>query len=276
MGNPNLSSESAVSTNFGVIYQNDTLYASLDWWAFAFEDSFQTESFNDIVGAYSANSCTGANGVPTDSAVCNELRTHLFPVAAHTNLASVERIVVNWINGQDIDTSGIDLSIKYQFAEAYNGVFAVGFDGTYLLEYDRADQLDISGNVTLAPGGDLAGFLNYNEGPSFTSKPEIQANASLTFENDAHYAGLILRHVGSYDDAGAPARLANLSTIDSHTTFDGHYVYRGLEDWTMSLSIVNIADEDPPEARGDLAYDPFTHNPFGRLIKVGVTYTLPE
>jgi iron complex outermembrane receptor protein len=276
VGNPNLSSESAVSTNFGVIYQNDTLYASLDWWAFAFEDSFQTESFNDIVGAYSANSCTGANGVPTDSAVCNELRTHLFPVAAHTNLASVERIVVNWINGQDIDTSGIDLSIKYQFAEAYNGVFAVGFDGTYLLEYDRADQLDISGNVTLAPGGDLAGFLNYNEGPSFTSKPEIQANASLTFENDAHYAGLILRHVGSYDDAGAPARLANLSTIDSHTTFDGHYVYRGLEDWTMSLSIVNIADEDPPEARGDLAYDPFTHNPFGRLIKVGVTYTLPE
>ena len=44
----------------------------------------------------------------------------------------------------------------------------------------------------------------------------------------------------------------------------------------MSLSIVNIADEDPPEARGDLAYDPFTHNPFGRLIKVGVPYTLPE
>jgi hypothetical protein len=44
----------------------------------------------------------------------------------------------------------------------------------------------------------------------------------------------------------------------------------------MSLSIVNIADEDPPEARGDLAYDPFTHNAFGRLIKLGVTYSMEQ
>ena len=40
-------------------------------------------------------------------------------------------------------------------------------------------------------------------------------------------------------------------------------------------NIVNVANEDPSEARGDLAYDPFPHNPFGRLIKVGVTYNLP-
>ncbi len=274
VGNPNLSSESAVSTNFGVIYQNERFYGSLDWWSFAFEDSFQTESFNDIINAYSRNDCTGDGTVPTDSPVCNELRSHIFPAAAHTRLAATERIVVNWINGQDIDTSGIDLSLKYDFAEAFGGSFSLGFDGTYLLEYERADQLDISGTVTLAQGGDLAGFLNYNQGPSFTSKPEIQASASLTFENDDHYAGLILRHVGSYDDTGAPADLAHLATIDSQTTFDGHYVFGGLEGWKMSLSIVNIADEDPPEARGDLAYDPFTHNAFGRTIKLGVTYSM--
>jgi hypothetical protein len=79
-----------------------------------------------------------------------------------------------------------------------------------------------------------------------------------------------------YDDTGAPADLSHLATIESHTTFDGHYVFAGLEDWTMSLSIVNIADEDPPEARGDLAYDPFTHNAFGRLIKLGVTYSMEQ
>jgi iron complex outermembrane receptor protein len=276
VGNPNLSSESAVSTNFGVIYQNDRFYGSLDWWSFAFEDSFQTEGFNDIVGAYSSNGCTGDGTVPKDSAVCNELRAHIFPKAAHTRLAATERIVVNWINGEDIDTSGIDLSLKYDFAEAFDGTFDLAFDGTYLLEYDRADQLDISGTITLAQGGDLAGFLNYNKGPSFTSKPEIQASASLTFENDVHYAGLIVRHVGSYDDSGAPDDLAHLATIDRHTTFDGHYVFAGLENWRMSLSIVNIADEDPPEARGDLSYDPFTHNAFGRMIKLGVSYSMAQ
>ncbi|MDG1704701.1 MAG: TonB-dependent receptor [Pseudomonadales bacterium] len=276
VGNPNLSSESAVSTNFGVIYQNDRFYGSLDWWSFAFEDSFQTESFNHIITAYSSNNCIDDSGAATDSPICNELRSHIFPEAAHTSLAATERIVVNWINGQDIDTSGVDLSLKYDFAEAFGGSFGLGFDATYLLEYERADQLDISGTVTLASGGDLAGFLNYNQGPSFTSKPELQANASLTFENDGHYAGLFIRHVGSYDDTGAPADLSHLATIDSHTTFDGHYVFAGLEDWTMSLSIVNIADEDPPEARGDLAYDPFTHNAFGRLIKLGVTYSMEQ
>ena len=274
VGNPNLSSESAVSTNFGVIYQNDRFYGSFDYWSFAFEDSFQTESFNALLGAYGANDCTGDGVTPTENAVCNELRTHIFPIAAHSNLASTERIVVNWINGQDINTSGLDISLSYDLAEAYNGVISAGFEGTYLLEYDRADQLDISGNITLAAGGDLAGFLNYNEGPSFTSKPQIQASAKITFENDYHYAGFIARHVGSYDDTGAPARLSHLATIDSHTTFDGHYVYNGLEDWTMSLSILNIADEDPPEARGDIAYDPFTHNAFGRMIKLGVAYRL--
>jgi outer membrane receptor protein involved in Fe transport len=225
---------------------------------------------------HSSNNCIDDGGAATDSPICNERRSHIFPEAAHTSLAATERIVVNWINGQDIDTSGVDLSLKYDFAEAFGGSFGLGFDATYLLEYERADQLDISGTVTLASGGDLAGFLNYNQGPSFTSKPELQADASLTFENDGHYAGLFIRHVGSYDDTGAPADLSHLATIESHTTFDGHYVFAGLEDWTMSLSIVNIADEDPPEARGDLAYDPFTHNAFGRLIKLGVTYSMEQ
>jgi hypothetical protein len=29
-------------------------------------------------------------------------------------------------------------------------------------------------------------------------------------------------------------------------------------------------------ARGDLAYDPFTHNAFGRMIKVSFSYTVFE
>ena len=40
-----------------------------------------------------------------------------------------------------------------------------------------------------------------------------------------------------------------------------------------TLNVINVGDEDPPAARGDLNYDPFTHNPFGRMIKVGVKYT---
>ncbi len=274
VGNPALGSEEAVSTNIGVIYQTDNFYGSIDYWAFSFEDSFQTEGFNSILNAYSDNDCLGAGGVPTDSAVCNELRTHIFPVAAHTNLAATERIVVNWLNGQDIETSGIDFKAEYRFDGIMDGSVSIGVDGTYGLEYERDPQLDISGNIRLAPGGDLMGLLNYNQGPSFTSKPELKAAAHISYEDDVHYAGVIARYVGEYDDTGAPPDLPWLATIDSQTTVDLNYVYRGLDNLVLSASIVNIADEDPPMARGDLAYDPFTHNPFGRMIKVGFTYTV--
>jgi outer membrane receptor protein involved in Fe transport len=276
VGNPLLGSEEAVSTNFGLIYQTDNFYGSIDYWAFSFKDSFQTEGFNSIINAYGDNECLGADGVPTNSAVCNELRTHIFPVAAHTSLASTERIVVNWLNGQDIDTSGIDFKAEYRFDGIMDGSVTVGIDGTYGLEYERDAQLDLSGNIQLAAGGDLMGFLNYNQGSAFTSKPELKLAAHVAYEDNVHYAGLIARHIGEYDDAGAPAAYPWLATIDSHTTFDLNYVYRGMDDLVLSASVVNVTDEDPPAARGDLNYDPFTHNAFGRMIKLSFTYTLLE
>lgn len=276
VGNPSLGSEEAVSTNFGMIYQTDNFYGSIDYWAFSFKDSFQTEGFNSIINAYSGNDCLGADGVPTNSAVCNELRTHIFPVAAHTSLASTERIVVNWLNGQDIDTSGIDFKAEYRFDGIMDGSVTVGIDGTYGLEYERDAQLDLSGSIQLAAGGDLMGFLNYNQGSAFTSKPELKLAAHVAYEDNVHYAGLIARHIGEYDDAGASAAYPWLATIDSHTTFDLNYVYRGMDDLVLSASVVNVTDEDPPAARGDLNYDPFTHNAFGRMIKLSFTYTLLE
>jgi outer membrane receptor protein involved in Fe transport len=274
VGNPNLGSEEAVSTNFGVVYQTDNFYGSIDYWAFTFEDSFQTEGFNSIINAYSGNDCLGSDGVPTDSAVCNELRTHIFPAAAHTSLAATERIVVNWLNGEDIETSGIDFKAEYRFDGVRDGSVTIGLDGTYGLEYERDAQLDFSGNIQLAAGGDLMGLLNYNQGPAFTSKPELKAAAHISYEDDVHYASLIARYVDEYDDAGASASYPWLQTIDDQMTYDLNYVYRGIDDLMISASIVNVTDEDPPAARGDMNYDPFTHNPFGRMMKVTFTYTV--
>jgi outer membrane receptor protein involved in Fe transport len=274
IGNPLLSSEEAFSTNIGLIYQNESFYASIDYWAFTFEDSFQREGFNQLLGAYSSNGCI-ADGAATDSVACNTIGSHIFPIAARSNLASTERIEVNWLNGTEIKTSGVDFKGEYTWSELMNGSVSVGIDGTFGLEYQRDAGLDISGSVVLAPASDLMGKLNYNAGPSFTSKPELKLAAHVSYETDAHYAGLVVRHVGEYDDTGAPARLAALlGTIEDHTTIDLNYVYRGFDGLTLSASVVNVADEDPATARGDLAYDPFTHNAFGRMMKVGFTYTV--
>lgn len=275
IGNPNLDSEKALSTNFGLIYQNENFYGSIDFWRFDFEDSFQTEGFGSIVTAYYTTNACAAGGVIVDNPTCNALRGHIFPVAAHTDDADIERIAVNWINGQDITTSGLDFRLEYDFHEVLDGSVTVGAEGTYLLEYERDDQLDIGG-ILLGPGGDLSGQLNYNQGPAFTSKPELKMNAFAKYSRDGHTGQVIVRYISDYDDTGNSTNplYSHLDTIDDHTTVDLHYNYTGLEGWNFSLNVINVADEDPPAARGDLNYDPFTHNPFGRMIKVGVKYTL--
>jgi iron complex outermembrane receptor protein len=37
-----------------------------------------------------------------------------------------------------------------------------------------------------------------------------------------------------------------------------------------------VTDEEPPFARLDLNYDPFTHNPLGRTFKLGVVHKFAE
>ncbi|MGK0261236.1 MAG: iron complex outermembrane receptor protein, partial [Candidatus Azotimanducaceae bacterium] len=118
-GNEGLDPETAVTTNFGIIVQNENLYASLDWWSFDFQDAFQTESAQQIVGAYEAQACfDGGAGVGTES--CSALRSHIFPFG--TALAGLQRIDTNIINGEDIQTSGFDYFVQYDFLDVANGV----------------------------------------------------------------------------------------------------------------------------------------------------------
>ena len=70
-GNPNLSQEEAVASNFGIIFDYPNFFGSIDYWQFDFTDPLQVENFNGIVGAYTANGCAD----PTvASAACDELR----------------------------------------------------------------------------------------------------------------------------------------------------------------------------------------------------------
>jgi iron complex outermembrane receptor protein len=60
-------------------------------------------------------------------------------------------------------------------------------------------------------------------------------------------------------------------TIDAFVTTD--LAYRVFLPWdtTVSASVINMFDQDPPFARLDLSYDPFTANPIGRHFKLNVT-----
>ncbi|MDH3640549.1 MAG: TonB-dependent receptor [Gammaproteobacteria bacterium] len=266
-GNPDLVPESAVALNFGGILQTDSFYASLDYWSFDFEDPFQLEDENQIVAAYGANGCEDG-GAGVGSSACDVLRARLTPLG--TSIGGVQRIQRFFINGSDIKTSGLDFVARYTFEEVMSGTVDIGAEGTYTLEYESDDFVSLEG-VTLAEGGDFVGLSN--EGTPFTPRPELKGNLFLRWGNERHRVGYTARFVSGYDDEASDTP-DDLRKIDDHWTHDVTYVNNMVENLTLSLSIFNFTDEDPPQVANDLNYDPYNHSPFGRMIKLGVVYSL--
>ena len=70
IGNPDLEPERATVYNTGVIFEAGGFTGTVDYWNFNFSDPFQTESYSQVLGAYTANGCfDGGAGVGTRSAM---------------------------------------------------------------------------------------------------------------------------------------------------------------------------------------------------------------
>ena len=266
-GNADLEAEKATALNVGAIFQGDAFYASLDFWQFDFEDPFQFENGNQIVGAYTEAQCAdGESGIGTIS--CDVLRGRITPNG--TSIAGIQRIQRFIVNGSDIKTSGLDYAANYTWREVFGGTLSMGLEGTYQLEYKSDDFVSRDG-IFLASGGDFVGLSN--EGVPFTPLPEIKTSFYIKWENDRHRLTMVSRHVDGYDDT-APDTPEPLRRIDNHSTLDITYVNTMSKHFTFSVSGFNLTDEDPPQVANDLNYDPYNHSGFGRMIKVGIAYRL--
>lgn len=267
-GNPNLSPESAFSYNLGLLFQNDGFTASIDYYNFDFEDPIIVEPQTGIVNAVVAalgTATTDDDGI-LDRVTFNDLNSDGINTANE-----IARIATNVVNGPDIQTSGIDIRAE-QVMDLGDGEFSLGIDSTYVFEYE-VDDLLISG-VSIE-GGDFAG--QFNRSNPFRSLPQLKANLTANYALGDHNFRAVARYVGEYEDErGTPDLLGSFSgppvDVDSQTTVDLFYNWSS-EAWDLDfgLGVVNAFDEDPPFVFFDLSYDPYTHNPFGRTVKVSVS-----
>ena len=276
IGNPDLSNESATTYSAGFIVNYEGFTATVDFWKYDLKDPFQTESATQIVNAYIAQGCqTGGAGAAT--ANCIELSSHIVPTG--TAAGNLERIDTYIINGSKITTSGVDVTAQYDLDDIWDGQLSFGLSGTYTKDYDSDAFTDIGG-VTLAPGGDFVGKMNV--GTPFTSLPEMKGNAWAKYVHGPHRFTYLVRYVSSYDDdlAGLPVAAGGLgfpqlSHVNSMTYQDLFYNVSLFNDSTLvSVGVTNFLDKNPPATATNLNYDPYTADPFGRMIKVGFTYTI--
>jgi iron complex outermembrane recepter protein len=273
-GNPDLAPESAFSFNVGAIVETSHFVGTVDYWNFTFEDPVIVEPFDAILATVLATGCA-------NPALTSRVTFTSAPCAAPLG-GNVARVRTNIINGPEIETSGVDVSLEYTFDDVIGGDLTLGVGYTHLLEYVVGplfvEGVQVTRNPLPAPGapfphdGDLAGHLN--RGTGFRSMPQDKAELFVNYGFGDHNLRLISRYVSDYEDqrggvagSGVPAG----TSVDSQWTYDAHYNWNMPWDARLSLSVVNLTDEAPPLAYLDLNYDPYTHDPVGRVFRIGLT-----
>lgn len=272
-GNEDLQPETAITYSVGAILELGAFKATLDYWNFDFQDPITTEPVAGLVNAV----------FPGGVANCAHPLVDRFTFQGGVcSVANIARLETRTVNGAAVKTSGIDILADYTFEDVFGGSLTIGTSATYVIEYTTDDTF-VEG-VLVSPGFDAVGLLNYQT----TAYPLPQKKGNLYFEwnSGAHNARWTIRYIDGYTDqrtapftgtyrgsdpAGTPFTVSAGKQVDSFTTHD--FTYRVFLPWdvTGALTVENIFDEDPPFARLDLNYDPFTASGLGRNWKVSLT-----
>jgi iron complex outermembrane receptor protein len=248
--------------------------ASVDYWRYQFEGAIEAEPVSGIVSALFGASGTENCGDP-DYAGLQERFTFSGDVCSAAN---VQRLATYAFNSADVTTSGLDFRASYDFA-AGPGTLQAGVSGSHVFEYEVGDVV-VEG-ITVQPAFDAAGKLNYQT--TAYPIPRWKGQAWLQGAFGAHMLRLQANHVAGYEDqrgadvfgpnAGvlAGASVTEGKHIGSFTTLGAIWRWDVRRGTTVSLALENLLDEDPPFARLDQNYDPFTASPLGFTAKFGLS-----
>jgi iron complex outermembrane recepter protein len=304
-GNPNLSPESAFVWNLGLSWAPSEgalqgLGVDLDYYSYDYDDLIARPGAASLIAEDIASRCPqGLNNRNVDNPdltrpACGTqgLAGIVFDPAGGPGLpeqvirdesGNYLRAEPRFTNAQELKTSGVDASIRYQWSTDNLGVFTAGTAASWTREYKITD---INGNQF-----DGAGRRNIGTTIG-RSLPQWKANFSLGWMMERHSAFALVRYIDSYKDdqpiqrnaAGEPLCVGSClravsfgisdvlnDKVDSWTTLDLQYSYE-LPAWgiqaegsRISIGGVNVTNETPPKLNFDGGFDPFVHDARGAM-----------
>lgn len=276
-GNPSLKPETATTYNAGLVFAHNGFRGSLDYYRFDMKDAIVAEPVSGIVSALFPNGASGPNNCGNPELAAIEAR---FVFNGSCSAANLNRILTKYVNGADITTSGVDAIGSYEFDEVYGGSLTIGGTATYVIEYHTGAQT-IEG-IETDPAYEAVGYLNYQR--TAYPLPKVKGQIYGQYVRGPHNLRLTLNYIDGYkdgrsslfapgayrDELNQPVTVSRGEHIKSWLTANFTYQWEIDHDLTLSATVENITDEDPPFARLDLSYDPFTANALGRTIKIGI------
>jgi iron complex outermembrane recepter protein len=282
VGNPNLEPESATTYSVGAILSAGNFRATVDYWSFDFDNPLVTEPVGGMFNTmFPAGVATTDPNHPCNAASFAGLKSR-FTFQGACASTTISRIRTGVINGPANKTSGIDVLANYDIDDIWGGNASIGGSLTYVDEFKVA-ATTVEG-VVVSQAFDGVNYLNYQT--QIVPIPQWKAQVHFEYARGSHNVRLTLNYTDSYIDQRTanypPNVLFNADGTTRMQPSDGRKLdgwltadltYRVFLPWetTAVVSVDNITDEDPPFARLDLGYDPFTHNPLGRTVKLNLT-----
>ncbi|WP_374576517.1 TonB-dependent receptor domain-containing protein [Phenylobacterium sp.] len=269
-GNANLEPETATTYSAGAIVEAGNFKGSIDYWRFDFDNPIIAEPSASIV----SKMFPGGAATNCGAAAYAGLQSR-FTFQGACSTATIARVRTQYVNGPAIKTSGVDVLADYKWPDVLGGDMRFGASATYTIEY-KIDAFTVEGLV-VESAFDAAGKLNYQL--AATSLPQLKGSLFAEYTRGPHNLRWTINYVDSYDDQRASILAANPvngavntngAKIDKYITHEIDYRVFLPWDTTLTASIDNVFDEDPPFARLDLNYDPFTASALGRTYKIGL------
>ena len=258
LGNPDLEPEAAATFNVGAIIDReglidlgDRLFLSVDYWRYAFEKPLVLEPYARVLDV----------ACPPAQALCDPGSPYFGRIAfgGREAVSDISAISVSVVNGPDVDTDGVDFKAEYSAITGW-GEWRAGLAGTRTLSWEIAGWL-------FGPAYDAIGRLNYDTSLARTVV-DWKHRAWLAVGVGQLDLRWTIHHTAGYNHDGDSE-----PGIDALTTHDitGVWTFLG-GGLVLDLGVFNVGDREPPRVYRQLNYDPLTHNPFGRVMQIGIRW----
>ena len=307
-GNPALKPESSENYSGGVLLKFGGFNASFDYFRYNLSDVIVTDPLSAMVATLFP---TGKPNTCAANAALAARFTFTTPTCTPgTTVANIARVKTVLQNGATLKNDGFDVSVNYKSNQFLGSDmrFGVGVDVTRVL-HDRISAISVAG-TPVQGSFDGVGLLNYQstlypvpkwKGQAYLDLGAGPVDARLTVNytgglHDQRYdtrtgpfaPDCSLGHgytalpnpstgfAGTVCTAGdpvvlAPSILTGADLNDFITADLNVQVKLPWKNIVLTGTVFNIFDAQPPFAREDYNYEPFVGNPYGRMVKLGLS-----
>jgi outer membrane receptor protein involved in Fe transport len=223
LGSEELTPETGEVLTYGFVYDPSWLNGlsiNVDFWDYSLEDVITQLDVNTI-----ADQCVETGSADFCGLISRFSDGGIFQIRQPT------------ANFGKLDTSGVDVGLKYLLRDTAAGDFRFGIDATYI---DKYDSLVIAGTEVL----EVAGTFDRQYG----NYAQWRGTASIGWALEPFTALVSARYIDGIellDPDGQPGIQPSLQ-VPSKTYVDLALGYTFQENTRLQLSVDNVTDEEPP------------------------------